>query len=148
MEDPASFVYQNPTVSGLRKFIHDLTSTGSRELNDKNFLVHKPTASVITPHDNVVLITGTTGAIGANTLAQLYKSSHVARVIVLARKFAIPGSVRQMKAETRFKLDRRCNVATRADRNPYFTHRMESILSLSSFEKNTGGIRNPIDLRP
>ena len=108
---PANFVYQNPTVSALGKFIHDLTSTGnSRPLDDtvtemmdlvrkysQDFPSHKPTPG-ITSHCDVVLITGTTGAIGANTLAELYKTFRVSRIIVLARKSVRPVSARQKKA--------------------------------------------------
>lgn len=50
------------------------------------------------PQGDVVLITGTTGAIGSNTLAGLYKTSRIARIIVLARKSITPISVRQKKA--------------------------------------------------
>ena len=110
-EIPANFVYQNPTVSALGKLIYDLTSTGnSRPLGDTvagmmdlvrkythDFSSHKPTAG-ITPHCDAVLITGTTGAIGANTLAELYKAFRVSRIIVLARKSVKPVSARQKKA--------------------------------------------------
>ena len=60
------------------------------------FLVHRP-ASGIEPRGDVVLVTGTTGAIGSNTLAELHKS-HVAKIVVLARRSTTPISVRQMKA--------------------------------------------------
>ena len=50
------------------------------------------------PQGYVVLVTGTTGAIGSNTLAELHKSSSVARIIVLARKSTTSLTVRQKKA--------------------------------------------------
>ena len=106
----ANFVYENPTVLALGKFIHDLTSTGvsrqlgntvkeMRDLVDKytrDFLIHRPTGG-IAPRGNVILVTGTTGAIGSNTLAELYKS-HVTKIVVLARRSTTPISVRQRKA--------------------------------------------------
>jgi hypothetical protein len=110
-EISASFVYQNPTVSALGKFIHELTSTGvSRRSDDtvkemknlvdkysKDFPVHKPAGDVM-PHGNTVLITGTTGAIGSTTLAELHEYPDITRIIVLARKSAAPISVRQKEA--------------------------------------------------
>ena len=107
----ANLVYQNPTVSALGKFIHELTSTGvSRQLNNtvnemkdltdkytKDFPAHKP-AEGVEPQGKVVLVTGTTGAIGSNTLAELHKSPDVTRIVVLARKSTTPISVRQRKA--------------------------------------------------
>ena len=110
-EISANFVYQNPTVSALGRFIHDLTSTGvSRQLDNtvkemtnlvekyiKDFPAHKP-ADGVTSQADTVLITGTTGAIGSNALAELYKSPNVAKIVVLARKSPTPISVRQRKA--------------------------------------------------
>jgi hypothetical protein len=105
-----NFVYHNPTVSALGKFIHDLTSTGvSRQLDNtvkemmelvekytRDFPIHRPVGA--THHGDAVLITGTTGAIGSNTLAELYGSPNVTRIVVLARKSIVPISVRQKKA--------------------------------------------------
>ena len=117
-EVPANFVYQNPTVFALAKFIHSLTLTGvSRQLDDvvkeMTDLVRKYTLDFparmqtvgIAPHGDVVLITGTTGTIGANTLAELYRSSLVSRIIVLARKSAVPITVRQKEASEDRGLD-------------------------------------------
>ena len=115
-----NFVYQHPTVSALGKFIHDLTSTGvSRQLDNtvkemtdlvdkytKNFPTHEPSGGAM-PQGDVVLITGTTGAIGSNTLAELYKSSGVAKIIVLARKAITPVLFRQKKALEERGLDPR-----------------------------------------
>lgn len=106
-----TFVYQNPTVLALGKFIHDLTSTGVlRQLDDaakdmkdlvekytKDFLTYKP-AGGVTPRGHTVLVTGTTGAIGSSTLAELYKSLYVSEIVVLARRSTTPISVRQKKA--------------------------------------------------
>ena len=106
-----NFVYQNPTVFALGKFIHDLTSTGiSRQLDNtvkemtdlvekytEDLPVRGPTGGV-TPPEETVLITGTTGAIGSNTLAELYKSDNISRIVVLARKSTVPIYNRQKKA--------------------------------------------------
>jgi hypothetical protein len=106
-----NFVYQNPTVSLLGKFIHDLTSIGvSQQLDNtvekmnelvakctRNLPTHNP-ACVAEPQGVVVLISGTTGAVGSSTLAELYKSPSVKQIVVLARKSTTPISVRQKKA--------------------------------------------------
>lgn len=115
-----NFVYQHPTASALGKFIHDLTSTGvSRQLGNtvkgmtnlvdkyaKDFPAHNPSGGAI-PQGEVVLITGTTGAIGSSTLAELYKASGVARIIVLSRKAIAPVLFRQKKALEERGLDPR-----------------------------------------
>ena len=107
----ANFVYRNPTISSLGKFIHDLSSTGIsqqlentvKEMTDlvhkytKDFPAHEP-AHGVTPHGCTVLITGTTGAIGSNTLAELHKSPNVTKIVALARKSTIAISIRQKKA--------------------------------------------------
>jgi len=107
---PANFVYHNPSVSALGKFIHDLTSAGvSRQLDNtveemtelvekytRDFPVHEPGGTA--HHGDVILITGTTGAIGSNTLAELHDSPNVTRIVVLARKSTVPISIRQRKA--------------------------------------------------
>jgi len=108
---PGNFVYRNASVSALGKFIHDLTSTGvSRKIDNtvkemtdlvtkytKDFPAHRP-AGDATSQGLVVLVTGTTGAIGSNALAELYKSPNVAGIIVLARRSITPIYVRQKKA--------------------------------------------------
>ena len=50
------------------------------------------------PQGHTVLITGTTGAIGSGTLAELHKSLNVTKIIVLARPSTTSISVRQGKA--------------------------------------------------
>ena len=62
----------------------------------QDFPVHKPGGA--THRGDAVLVTGTTGAIGSNTLAELYGSPKVTRIVVLARKSAVPVYVRQKKA--------------------------------------------------
>ena len=63
----------------------------------QNLLTHNPGCAA-TPQGHVVLISGATGAIGSNTLAELFKSPSVKQIIVLARKSTTPISVRQKKA--------------------------------------------------
>lgn len=115
-----NFVYQHPSISALGKFIHDLTSTGvSQQLDNtvkvmmdladkytRNFPIHKSSGGDI-PQGDVILITGTTGAVGSNTLAELYKSSSVSRIVVLARKAITPVSFRQKSALEQRGLDPR-----------------------------------------
>ena len=105
-----NFVYRNPTISALGKSIHDLTSAGvSRQLDNtvkemtelvekytQDFPLHEPGGAV--HHGDVILITGTTGAIGSNALAELYESPNVTRIVVLARKSTVPIYIRQRKA--------------------------------------------------
>ena len=55
-------------------------------------------ASGIAPPGDTVLITGTTGAIGSNTLAELCGSHNVIGIVVLARKSTVPIYNRQKKA--------------------------------------------------
>ena len=105
------FVYQNTTILALGKFIHEFASAGVSRQSDgavegmkclvdkyaKDFPTRKP-AGGVTLQEDTILVTGTTGAIGSATLAELYKSSNVVRVVVLARKSTTPISVRQRKA--------------------------------------------------
>ena len=63
----------------------------------QSFPAHRPDRGVM-PQGYVVLVTGTTGAIGSNTLAKLYESPDVSRIVALARKSTTPISNRQKKA--------------------------------------------------
>lgn len=105
-----AFVYQHPTISSLGRFVGDVTTKGvaavqgSKEdamLNmaakySKNFSAHK--GSVPAPTEDVILITGSTGAIGSNVLAELAKSSKVAKVYAVNRKLAMSSIERQKEA--------------------------------------------------
>lgn len=74
--------------------------TEMRDLVEKysqNFPPHKPVNGIM-PWGLAVLVTGTTGAIGSNTLAELYESPDIAKIVVLARKSTTSISVRQKKA--------------------------------------------------
>jgi len=181
---PTNFVYQNPTISALGRLIYDLTSTGvSRQLDNtvkemtdlvakytQDFPTHQP-AGGITPEGDTVLITGTTGAIGSNTLAELYKSRNVTRIVVLARRSTMPISVRQKKALEDRGLDPSIvdsSKITLLEGDPalpgfglgddvlselkstvshilHICWRVDFNLSLSSFETNIAGVRNLIN---
>lgn len=62
----------------------------------KNFPVHTGNTPVL--KEDVVVITGTTGAIGSNVLAELAKSSKVSRIYAFTRKSAVASIERQKKA--------------------------------------------------
>lgn len=49
------------------------------------------------PRGYTILITGTTGAIGSNTLTELHKTPNVTRIVVLARKSTASIFVREKK---------------------------------------------------
>jgi FlaA1/EpsC-like NDP-sugar epimerase len=107
----STFVYQNPSILALTRFILNFTSelssstsvkTGKVEemLNlvtkyGKDFVVHQGSA---TPLMDVVLVTGTTGAIGSAVLAELAKSQNVARIFAFNRKGMITLTERQKNA--------------------------------------------------
>lgn len=62
----------------------------------KSFTTH--VGNIAVPKEDVVVITGTTGAIGSNVLAELAKSSNVSKIYALTRKTAIASIVRQKEA--------------------------------------------------
>lgn len=102
-----NFVYVHPTISSLSSFIHavatgitdeSMVSTESREAAMKA-LVEKYTSSgfpaykgvpfsngIAKPHGDTVLVTGTTGALGAYLLAELVENPAVTRIYALNRK--------------------------------------------------------------
>lgn len=57
---------------------------------------HKASASA--PTNDVILITGSTGAIGSNVLAELAGSSQVAKIYAITRKLATSSLERQREA--------------------------------------------------
>ena len=99
---PGSIVYDKPTIESLAAFVALLTTkqappASSTDAKDKvslmqtmvqkyasGFPVHKPSAPV--PTQDVVLLTGGTGGLGASVLAHLARSPEVARVYALGRK--------------------------------------------------------------
>ena len=98
---PTGFVYEHPTINELGAFIANLVSPGEiaqiihSEVEQMHALVEKygsdfpqNTPSTVSKRKrggDVVLITGTTGSIGASTLAELLESPKVKRVYALNR---------------------------------------------------------------
>lgn len=62
----------------------------------KKFSTHRGSGSA--PKDDVILITGSTGAIGSNVLAELAKAKKVTKIYALTRKLAISSLERQKDA--------------------------------------------------
>lgn len=103
---PANFVYHHPSISRLASYIHSVASTGDvtgdalPEANDpvqamlrlaerysQDFPTHKPSSSTSPSNAlDVVLVTGTTGGLGASLLSTLVRSEQVAKVYALNRK--------------------------------------------------------------
>ena len=101
---PGNFVYRNPTIAALAEFICALTGSGGPEgdLDDDerrvsamhalvekystDFPVHVSRRGA--PSGEVVLVTGTTGGLGASLLVALAGAPEVRRVYALNRKGA------------------------------------------------------------
>lgn len=107
---PGNFVYNNPSVAALATFISDLVNSDGQNdeaakklaiaamlaMADKysaRFPKHVPSAPA--PKQDVVLLTGTSGRLGACILASLVKTPQVARVYAVNRKSATPIEGRQ-----------------------------------------------------
>lgn len=117
---PSSFVYINPTISALTSFIlslfsSDVQNTAStpecvmQAMVDKysaDFPVHNsrgaPAAKVL---DEVVLVSGTSGRLGAHLLAQLLVKPSVVKVYALNRPSRQNVLERQLKAFENWELD-------------------------------------------
>ena len=106
----SSFVYENPTIGDLAKFIYahasnDLAAPRAQEkvvamlaMVDKYTAAFPPhVPSVPTPSKDTVLVTGTTGGLGASLLAKLVQSDEVVKVYVLNRKSSETLKSRQKK---------------------------------------------------
>lgn len=103
---PNSLVYQHPTVSSLTAFlcgdtlVHQNHAGSERAEDDKvvhamldmvakygsNWPSHVPQKVDSTSRTRSILLTGTTGALGANVLAKLLVSSEIAKIYALNRK--------------------------------------------------------------
>lgn len=106
---PGNFVYQNPTIDALASFVSGLASSGAQTGSEQeravalmNSVVEKyardlPThvPSAAAPAEEVVLVTGTTGGLGASLLSQLIQNASVKRVYALNRKSSLPLVERQ-----------------------------------------------------
>ncbi|KAI5119729.1 hypothetical protein M0805_008659 [Coniferiporia weirii] len=99
---PVDIVYQFPTVGTLAAYVSEFTRTSGdasdrvlqRKVDEmhalvakysENFPKHEPTNTLSSDGD-VILITGTTGALGALLLVELLSSSTVKRVYALNRR--------------------------------------------------------------
>ena len=94
----SSFVYQHPYIAGLASFVSSI-ALGQKDGNSgtdkaqemrkmvekysKNFSTHVPSAPL--PTKDTILLTGTTGALGSNILAQLVASPLVIRIYAFNR---------------------------------------------------------------
>ncbi|KIM78762.1 hypothetical protein PILCRDRAFT_10982 [Piloderma croceum F 1598] len=98
---PMNVIYENPTISALAAFasrfvlhadqadhpgqvskVHEMLSMV--DTHSQGFPRHNP--STVTPSKDVVMITGTTGALGAALLAEMVTSDDVDRVFAVNRK--------------------------------------------------------------
>ena len=114
-----AFVYEHPTINALGEFIADLVSPKEMaqiirsEVQQMLTLVGKYSSdfpehvpsTVLNKKKrggDVILITGTTGSIGASTLAELLESPKVEKVYALNRphKKGLPLTIRQKRAFT------------------------------------------------
>lgn len=103
-----NIVYQYRTIAGLATFTTRTALACSRDRTESSlarclemrkiiesyrldFPEHQP--SMAPPYDDIVLITGTTGLLGSNLLAQFLQSPRVAAVYALNRMKSRPGSV-------------------------------------------------------
>ncbi|KAF7795914.1 hypothetical protein EIP86_007081 [Pleurotus ostreatoroseus] len=115
---PSTFVYQNPTIASLAYFVLDLASCHSSDGNagggraeaavqamqrmiekySTDFPVHTPGAGggETDLEGEVVLVTGTTGGLGASLLDALVRSPEVARVYAVNRAGPVPILQRQL----------------------------------------------------
>ena len=123
---PANFVYDNPTIAALTAFVLRLFSAGAdggadaeaaaaatartldalvaKYVSGFSSHVAAPGAEAAASADEVVLVTGTTGRLGAHLLAQLAARPSVRRVFALNRPGADAGA-RQRDAFAAWGLD-------------------------------------------
>ncbi|CAL1699337.1 unnamed protein product [Somion occarium] len=105
---PNSFVYQYPKISSLTTAVLNFAQSASSPLNDADhvdamlkmvdkyttfFGLHAPSRPP--PERDTVVVTGTTGSLGATLLARLVASPDVAHIYALNRKSEVPLKERQ-----------------------------------------------------
>lgn len=98
----ANFVYESPTINELSLAVYGIIDPSSYSGSDKierkvaemqgyvdkystNLPLHKPTSSSA-PLSDVVVLTGSTGALGTTLLAQLVQKDSVSKIYALNRK--------------------------------------------------------------
>ncbi|KIJ30734.1 hypothetical protein M422DRAFT_783906 [Sphaerobolus stellatus SS14] len=114
----SNFVYQQPTVDALFQFVanasqqKDTDIQGDLEVDRKrhlqnlvhkytqNWPVHKPAQPPIEAESEVVLLTGSTGGLGSQILAQLVTLSSVTRIYAFNRPSKKASHQRHIKAFT------------------------------------------------
>lgn len=117
---PTTFVYQHPSIIALASFISSLVGgeNGSRQVSAAsaialmNHLVEKYSTnlpdhhpSLPAPARDVVLLTGTTGALGAVMLSKLVESSEVAHIYAVNRVVKEEIKSRQRASQLEKELD-------------------------------------------
>ena len=117
---PMNVIFENPTISALAAFAsrfvfhadqvdHPAQVSKVQEMlsmvktHSQGFRQHIP--STVTPDKNVVMITGTTGGLGAAVLAEIVASDDVDRVFCVNRKSSTLIAERQATALKRQGLD-------------------------------------------
>lgn len=122
---PNSFVYNNPTISALASYILSLFSSNEQSAENNRERIAKSMQVMVSkyggdfpvhnPHgaheaktlDEVVLVSGTSGRLGAHLLAQLLVKPSVTRVYALNRPSKQNILERQLKAFENWELDER-----------------------------------------
>ncbi|KAK0216122.1 hypothetical protein IW262DRAFT_1449678 [Armillaria fumosa] len=173
-----NFVYTYPSITQLAKFLasvaqgkHVAVGSGSavdamQEMVDKyskNFVV-TPEKKSDQATKRVVLITGTTGALGSHILASLVSDENVQHIYAVNRPGDASVDDRQQRAFSRHGIEvgmekvtmLEADLSTKSQVLAEFigsvTHiihnawRVDFNLGLSSFEANIRGLRNIIDL--
>ncbi|KAK0480581.1 hypothetical protein IW261DRAFT_1473414 [Armillaria novae-zelandiae] len=173
-----NFVYKCPSIAQLAKFLTSVAqgkhvAVGSGyPVDSMQTMVDKYSKGfVVTPESNsdtgnrkVVLITGTTGALGSHILASLALDENVRHVYAVNRPGDASVNERQRRAFSRHGLDVGLEKITMlevdlSEKSQALTEVIGSVthiihnawrvdfnLGLSSFEANIRGLRNVIDL--
>ncbi|KAH7912486.1 acetyl-CoA synthetase-like protein [Hygrophoropsis aurantiaca] len=188
LDASANFVYENPTIKSLGQFMYRTIKTGHigittsaakpEELQSiltrytSDFPKHVPSAEA--PSRDVVLVTGTTGALGCGVLAHLAKSDSVQTVYAFNRSSSKGESLLRRQQEALRTRGYSPDIATQPkvvlvegdlsatglDINDFSllqkqtaltfstfsAWRVDFNLTLASFETAVGGVRTLVDL--
>ncbi|KAF8585449.1 hypothetical protein K439DRAFT_1561338 [Ramaria rubella] len=163
LKPPSNFVYQHPTIRALAEFSAKISQTTAlsdvnpeverrERLRDyvarytQNWPVHSPSES--DPTTERILLTGSTGGLGSQLLAQLVAMPSMSRIYAFNR----PGQKTSHKRQLNAFLDRGNDIALNSEKNNirgsdnYHTQWYVVYISLVSFEPIIWGVRNMIDL--
>ncbi|KAK0230496.1 hypothetical protein IW262DRAFT_1453406 [Armillaria fumosa] len=178
-----NFVYSHPSISQLAMFLHSvaqgthISNAGSyskvdimhamvlKYSNDRPVMSAKHPNRLISETGKVVLLTGTTGALGCHILASLILDQAVRRIYAVNRPGKVSAKERQQQSLIKHGLDINMEKDTMLEvdlssKNQLFssevtssvTHiihnewRVDFNLGLSSFESNIRGLCNLIEL--